>query len=161
MLQASGNSSKTSLLKSTVILHNQLSTKVRFDIVTSGGWFSKVYFITKVWSPQCRWYFNGDFSKARLILDVFNFIVEFIVKESLIMPQQSSYKSSSSAMSSFMCCTSERSSKTFAYKESQSKFLWLDPTRWVEKRSKKSEVGGLFSAVCLQYFGFTNILTCN
>ena len=153
MLQASGNSSKTSLLKSTVILHNQLSTKVRcgltFNISTSGGWFSKVYFITKVWSPQCRWYFNGDFSKARLILDVFNFIVEFIVKESLIMPQQSSYKSSSSAMSSFMCCTSERSSKTFAYKESQSKFLWLDPTRWGEKRSKKSEVGGLFSAVCL------------
>ena len=55
------------------------------------------------------------------------------------MPQQS-MKSSSSTMSSFMCCTSERSSKTFAYKESQSKFLWLDPTRWVEKRSKKQEV---------------------
>jgi len=59
------------------------------------------------------------------------------------MPQQSSYKSSSSAMSSFMCCTSERSSKTFAYKESQSKFLWLDPTRWVEKRSKKSEISDI------------------
>jgi len=58
------------------------------------------------------------------------------------MPQQS-MKSSSSTMSSFMCCTSERSSKTFAYKESQSKFLWLDPTRWVEKRSKKQEISDI------------------
>lgn len=56
------------------------------------------------------------------------------------MPQYSKTTSSSSTMSSFMCCTSDRSSKTFAYKESQSRFLWLDPTRWVEKRSKK-EVG--------------------
>lgn len=58
------------------------------------------------------------------------------------MPQQS-MKSSSATMSSFMCCTSERSSKTFAYKESQSKFLWLDPTRWVEKRSKKQEISDI------------------
>ena len=63
------------------------------------------------------------------------------------MPQQS-YKatSSSSTMSSFMCCTSDRSSKTFAYKESQSRFLWLDPTRWVEKRSKK-EVGNIMTSL--------------
>ena len=62
------------------------------------------------------------------------------------MPQQTSYKASSSTMSSFMCCTSERSSKTMAYRESQNKFLWLDPTRWVEKRSKKTEVGCSFRA---------------
>ena len=62
--------------------------------------------------------------------------------------------SSSSAMSSFMCCTSERSGKTYSYREqsahttssssnNQSKFLWLDPTRWVEKRTvvKKEKVG--------------------
>ena len=55
------------------------------------------------------------------------------------MPQQS-YKASSSSMSSFMCCTSERYSKPMAYQESQGRFLWLDPTRWVEKRSKKEQV---------------------
>jgi len=49
---------------------------------------------------------------------------------------------SSSSMSSFMCCTSERSQKTIRYKEqNQSKYLWLDPTRWVEKKSKREEVG--------------------
>ena len=53
--------------------------------------------------------------------------------------------SSSSVMSSFMCCTSERSGKTFqrsSYRE-QSKYLWLDPTRWVEKKAvKREKVGG-------------------
>ena len=58
------------------------------------------------------------------------------------MPMKSSSQATkSSAMSSFMCCTSERSSKTIRYREqNQSKYLWLDPTRWVEKKSKREEV---------------------
>ena len=62
------------------------------------------------------------------------------------MPMKSSSQATkSSAMSSFMCCTSERSSKTIRYREqNQSKYLWLDPTRWVEKKSKREEVGILF-----------------
>ena len=61
-------------------------------------------------------------------------------------------KQSSSSMSSFMCCTSERSGKTYSYREqsamttssqqNQSKFLWLDPTRWVEKKTVKKEKVG-------------------
>ena len=51
-------------------------------------------------------------------------------------------------MSSYMCCTSDRSSKVATLKESQSRFLWLDPTRWVEKRSKK-EVGLNFSLIVI------------
>ena len=55
---------------------------------------------------------------------------------------------SSTSCSSLMCCTSERQGQytttqrsTTAYRE-QSRFLWLDPTRWVEKRSfKKEKVG--------------------
>ena len=54
-------------------------------------------------------------------------------------------------MSSYMCCTSDRSSKVATLKESQSRFLWLDPTRWVEKRSKK-EVGLNFSLFAIHYF---------
>ena len=59
------------------------------------------------------------------------------------MPMRSSSsKQTSSTMSSFMCCTSERSQKTIRYKEqNQSKYLWLDPTRWVEKKTKREEVG--------------------
>jgi len=56
--------------------------------------------------------------------------------------RSSSSKQTSSTMSSFMCCTSERSQKTIRYKEqNQSKYLWLDPTRWVEKKTKREEVG--------------------
>ena len=63
------------------------------------------------------------------------------------MPMQSN-SSKSTTMSSFMCCTSERSGRvvsqgrTMTYRSesnhsNQSKFLWLDPTRW----NKKKEVG--------------------
>ncbi len=60
---------------------------------------------------------------------------------------QKTATSSSSVMSSFMCCTSERSGQTYqrSYREhNQSKYFWLDPTRWVEKRTvKKEKVGGV------------------
>ena len=52
----------------------------------------------------------------------------------------------SSSMSKFMCCTSEKAGQTYTYREhqqNQSKFLWLDPTRWVEKRSYKQEKVGM------------------
>ena len=80
------------------------------------------------------------------------------------MPQQSFSKttSSSTTVSSLMCCTSDRSSKTLAYKESQSRFLWLDPTRWVEKRSKK-EVGLHFfiSLICSKWLWANFVITYN
>jgi hypothetical protein len=64
--------------------------------------------------------------------------------------------SSSSVMSSFMCCTTERSGQVQQQRESRSytrssavyrsesaggqgRYLWLDPTRWVEKRTVKKE----------------------
>ena len=57
------------------------------------------------------------------------------------MRSGASKTTTSSSMSSFMCCTSERSQKTIRYKEqNQSKYLWLDPTRWT-KTVKKEEVG--------------------
>ena len=46
---------------------------------------------------------------------------------------------SSSTMSSLMCCTSSRSAKAVSYKESQKKFLWLDPNRWSGQKSSKKE----------------------
>ena len=42
-------------------------------------------------------------------------------------------------MSSLMCCTSKRSQQAMTYKESQKKFLWLDPNRW--SGQKKEKVG--------------------
>ena len=54
--------------------------------------------------------------------------------------QQQSTTVKSSTVSSFMCCTTDRAQKTISYKESQSKFLWLDPTRWVERKPRKTEV---------------------
>ena len=71
------------------------------------------------------------------------------------MPVRSSKQSSSS--SSFLCCTSERSGQATSYtttsasayrsteqsSSGQSKFLWLDPTRWVEKRTIKKEKVGM------------------
>ena len=54
--------------------------------------------------------------------------------------QHQSTTAKSSTMSSFMCCTSDRAQKSITYKESQSKFLWLDPTRWVERKPRKQEV---------------------
>ena len=47
---------------------------------------------------------------------------------------------SSSTMSSLMCCTSTRSQKVMGYKESQKKFLWLDPNRWSGQKEKKEKV---------------------
>ena len=85
------------------------------------------------------------------------------------MPVRSSKQSSSS--SSFLCCTSERSgqatsytttshSASTAYRSSteqsssgQSKFLWLDPTRWVEKRTVKKEKVGNGRRVLLREGG--------
>lgn len=46
---------------------------------------------------------------------------------------------SSSTMSSLMCCTSTRSQKVMGYKESQKKFLWLDPNRWSGQKTVKKE----------------------
>ena len=43
-------------------------------------------------------------------------------------------------MSSLMCCTSTRSQKVMGYKESQKKFLWLDPNRWSGQKEKKEKV---------------------
>ena len=63
-------------------------------------------------------------------------------------------KKEGGVMSSFMCCTTERSGQTQTYsrttthqsasyssreQHNQSKYLWLDPTRWVEKRTVKKE----------------------
>ena len=59
-----------------------------------------------------------------------------------------------SMMSHFMCCTSDRSgqvvtrSASFREKQTMSgpknptKYLWLDPTRWVEKTTVKTEKVG-------------------
>ena len=47
--------------------------------------------------------------------------------------------SRSSTMSSLMCCTSTRSQKVVSYKESQKKFLWLDPNRWSGQKTVKKE----------------------
>ena len=49
-------------------------------------------------------------------------------------------ESKSSTMSSLMCCTSTRSQKVMGYKESQKKFLWLDPNRWSGQKEKKEKV---------------------
>ena len=81
------------------------------------------------------------------------------------MPMQSSSKSTT--MSSFMCCTSERSGRvvsggrtmtTYRSEQSsnhsnQSKFLWLDPTRW----NKKKEVRGWCWSKSMTYFKNTSI----
>ena len=48
---------------------------------------------------------------------------------------------SSSSMSSMLCCTSSRSQKVVSYKESQKKFLWLDPNRWTGQKKEKVWVG--------------------
>ena len=40
-------------------------------------------------------------------------------------------------MSSLMCCTSTRSKQAMTYKESQKKFLWLDPNRWSGQKKEK------------------------
>ena len=48
-------------------------------------------------------------------------------------------ESKSSTMSSLMCCTSTRSQKVMGYKESQKKFLWLDPNRWSGQKTVKKE----------------------
>ena len=48
-------------------------------------------------------------------------------------------ESKSSTMSSLMCCTSTRSQKAMTYKESQKKFLWLDPNRWSGQKTVKKE----------------------
>ena len=48
-----------------------------------------------------------------------------------------------STMSSLMCCTSKRSQQAMTYKESQKKFLWLDPNRW--SGQKKEKVGNINS----------------
>ena len=50
-----------------------------------------------------------------------------------------SVETKSSTMSSLMCCTSKRSQQAMTYKESQKKFLWLDPNRW--SGQKKEKVG--------------------
>ena len=43
-------------------------------------------------------------------------------------------------MSSLMCCTSTRSQKVMGqYKDSQKKFLWLDPNRWSGQKTVKKE----------------------
>ena len=47
---------------------------------------------------------------------------------------------SSSTMSSLMCCTSSRSAKAVNYKESQKKFLWLDPNRWTGQKKEKVDI---------------------
>ncbi|CAB4065281.1 DST [Lepeophtheirus salmonis] len=54
-----------------------------------------------------------------------------------IMPIRSSSLSKKSS-SKFMCCTSAAAggSRTVTYRENQSKFLWLDPSRWVEKKKE-------------------------
>ena len=46
-------------------------------------------------------------------------------------------ESKSSTMSSLMCCTSTRAQKAMTYKESQKKFLWLDPNRWSGQKKEK------------------------
>ena len=46
-------------------------------------------------------------------------------------------ESKSSTMSSLMCCTSKRSQQAMTYKESQKKFLWLDPNRWSGQKKEK------------------------
>ena len=50
-----------------------------------------------------------------------------------------SVETKSSTMSSLMCCTSTRSQKVMGYKESQKKFLWLDPNRWSGQKTVKKE----------------------
>ena len=52
---------------------------------------------------------------------------------------QETRTSSGGAMSSLMCCTSTRSQKVMGYKESQKKFLWLDPNRWSGQKTVKKE----------------------
>ena len=53
---------------------------------------------------------------------------------------------SSSSMSSMLCCTSSRSQKVVSYKESQKKFLWLDPNRWTGQKKEKVWVAHCFVA---------------
>ena len=48
-----------------------------------------------------------------------------------------SVETKSSTMSSLMCCTSKRSQQAMTYKESQKKFLWLDPNRWSGQKKEK------------------------
>ena len=48
-----------------------------------------------------------------------------------------SVETKSSTMSSLMCCTSTRAQKAMTYKESQKKFLWLDPNRWSGQKKEK------------------------
>ena len=48
-----------------------------------------------------------------------------------------SVETKSSTMSSLMCCTSTRSKQAMTYKESQKKFLWLDPNRWSGQKKEK------------------------
>ena len=53
---------------------------------------------------------------------------------------QETRTSSGGAMSSLMCCTSTRSQKVMGmHKESQKKFLWLDPNRWSGQKTVKKE----------------------
>ena len=53
--------------------------------------------------------------------------------------QETRTSSGGGAMSSLMCCTSTRSQKVMGYKESQKKFLWLDPNRWSGQKTVKKE----------------------
>jgi hypothetical protein len=68
------------------------------------------------------------------------------VQESHSRSYKATSSSSSTALcSSLMCCSSDKDGRTYttSYREqSQSKFLWLDPTRWVEKRAVKHEKVG-------------------
>ena len=59
---------------------------------------------------------------------------------------------SSSSMSSMLCCTSSRSQKVVSYKESQKKFLWLDPNRWTgQKKEKVWDAHSFFVYMVLHY----------
>lgn len=65
---------------------------------------------------------------------------------------QETRTSSGGAMSSLMCCTSTRSQKVMGYKESQKKFLWLDPNRWSgQKTVKKEKVDTDMSLINISY----------
>lgn len=88
------------------------------------------------------------------------------------MPPVHSVEHKSSTCSSLMsCCTTERQGQTYtaatsstrAYREN-SKFLWLDPTRWVEKRSYKKEKVGLHDdtqrVANLMDEGLTQVAVC-
>ena len=63
-----------------------------------------------------------------------------------------SVETKSSTMSSLMCCTSTRSKQAMTYKESQKKFLWLDPNRWSgQKTVKKEKVDTDMSLINISY----------